>query len=241
MSNTAMTWWEKIYEFFYPSSCLSCGESLQYSYKELFCPLCHMYITISDCHTNPDHPLRHRLNTLFPFDLILSKYRFPTNSRSMEGILKGLKYQNLRYIGFVSGSEYGNVVAPLLKDAQVSVLIAVPLHRRKRMSRGYNQSIEWAKGISSTTGIPIDSKLVQRIKFTRSQTMLNKEERKQNIKNAFQVNSRNTRYDPEGNHHFLLLDDVITSGITLTELAKTMKSHFPNSRFSVCTLAYRDY
>src|SRR5690625_4651453 len=200
-----------------------------------------MYITIEDCHNNANHPLRRRLNVLFPFDLIMSKYRFPANSRFIEGILMWFKYQNLRYIGYVSGREYGNIITPILENAKVTALIPVPLHRRKRMSRGYNQSIEWAKGISSTTGIPIDSKLVRRIKFTQSQTLLNKEERKINIQNAFKVSSRNNCFSSEKEHHFLLLDDVITSGITLSELAKTMKSHFPNSRFSVCTLAYRDY
>src|SRR5690625_3758063 len=99
MTDAAMKWWETVYVVFYPSSCLSRGDSLQHSHNDLFCPLCHMYITISDCHTKPNHPVRRRLNVLLPFDLILSKYRFPANSRSMEGILKGLKDQNLRDIG----------------------------------------------------------------------------------------------------------------------------------------------
>src|SRR5690625_4168310 len=111
----------------------------------------------------------------------------------------------------------------------------------KKMSRGYNQSLEWAKGLSSATGIGVSENLVRRIKYTRSQTLLNKEERRKNIENAFRITTRNTRFEWNGEHHFLLADDVITSGITLGELAKTMRNSFPRSRFSVCTLAFRDY
>src|SRR5690625_4486180 len=71
--------------------------------------------------------------------------------------------------------------------------------------------------------------------------LLNKEERRRNIENAFRITTRNTRFEWNGEHHFLLADDVITSGITLGELAKTLRTSFPRSRFSVCTLAYRDY
>src|SRR5690625_7882270 len=97
---------------------------------------------MDDVHTHTDLTTMLRLNVLFPFDLIMSKDRFPAKSRYMEGILKGLKYQNLRYIGYVSGREYANIIPPILENAKVTALIPVPLHRRKRMSRGYNQSIE---------------------------------------------------------------------------------------------------
>lgn len=241
MTTSASKWWETILEFFYPSSCLGCEEALQYSYRELFCPVCHLSVTVSDCHLRSHHPLKERLNTLFPFDLVLSQYRFPNQSRTMEGMLQGLKYQNLKYIGFLEGEKYGKIIAPIVNGAGITALIPVPLHRRKKMSRGYNQSLEWAKGLSSATGIGVSENLVRRIKYTRSQTLLNKEERRKNIENAFRITTRNTRFEWNGEHHFLLADDVITSGITLAELATTMRNTFPRSRFSVCTLAFRDY
>lgn len=241
MMGGVSVWWDEVLEFFYPSYCLGCGESLQYSHRELFCPLCHMSFHISDCHLNNHHPLKRRLREQFPFDLILSKYRYPNKSRTIEGLIRGFKYENLKYIGFQEGQKYGTVIQPFLYQAGVSILVPVPLHRRKRMKRGYNQSIEWSKGISSTTGIQMSDRLVHRIKYTQSQTLLDKKGRMKNLEKAFRVTAHKSGLSEQQNHHFLLLDDVVTSGATLTELAKTIKASFPMSRFSVCTLAYKDY
>src|SRR5690625_440995 len=129
MTTSASKWWETIIEFFYPSYCLGCGEALQYSYRELFCPVCHLSVTVSDCHLRSHHPLKERLNTLFPFDLVLSQYRFPNKSRTLEGMLQGLKYQNLKYIGFLQGEKYGKNIAPDLHRNRITTIIPVSIPR----------------------------------------------------------------------------------------------------------------
>jgi len=232
---------EWFWDIFFPSRCLSCGETLQYSKHEVFCPVCHMDALISDTHLANHHPLRQRLISSFPFDLVLSKYRFPNNSQLISNLIYGLKYQNLRYIGHIEGREYGQIIAPLLREKEVSALIPAPLHWRKQLKRGYNQSLEFAHGLAESTHIPICSNMIQRTKNTHSQTTLNKEERIRNMKNAFHLTRKHSSFPPEQLHHFLLVDDVATSGITLTEMARTLQSTYVDSRFSVCTLAYKDY
>lgn len=232
---------EWFWDIFFPSHCLGCGETLQYSKREVFCPMCHLNVLASDTHLVNDHPLKKRLCAEFPFQLVLSKYRYPNHSTLISNMIYGLKYQNLRYIGHLEGAQYGKVIGSLLRKHEVSTLIPVPLHWRKKLKRGYNQSMELAIGLSQTTHLPIHPKIIRRVKYTRSQTHLNKTERVQNMKNAFRTKTDNTFLNQAKPPHFLLVDDVSTSGITLSEMAHTLQRTYPKSRISVCTLAYKDY
>src|SRR5690606_167824 len=232
---------EGFWDIFFPSRCLGCNETLQYSKNEIFCPICHHNALISDTHLRSRHPLQKRLRAEFPFQLVLAKYRFPNHSQLISNLIYGLKYQNLKYVGLIEGREYGNLIAPLLREHRISALIPTPLHWRKEIKRGYNQSLEFARGLSLTTQIPILPKILRRSRTTRSQTQLNKYERLQNMKNAFSIRPRHAPRDHMDSPHFLLVDDVVTSGVTLAEMARTLDANFRNCTCSVCTLAYKDY
>lgn len=232
---------EGIWDIFFPSHCLGCNETLQYSKNEIFCPICRHNALISDTHLMPRHPLRRRLHVEFPFQLVLAKYRFPNHSQLISNMIYGLKYQNLKYVGLIEGQEYGKLIAPLLREHRISALIPTPLHWRKEMKRGYNQSLEFARGLSLTTQIPILPKILRRSRNTRSQTQLNKKERLQNMKNAFSLRLHSASVHSQKSPHFLLVDDVVTSGVTLAEMARTLETSFPTCQCSVCTLAYKDY
>lgn len=232
---------EWFWDIFFPSHCLGCGETLQYSKHEIFCPICRLNIFISDTHLVDQHRLKKRLCSDFPFHLVLSKYRFPNHSALISNMIYGLKYQNLRYIGLLEGAEYGEVIGQLLLENEVSALIPTPLHWRKELKRGYNQSLEFTLGLAQTTHLPVYSKIIRRVKNTESQTQLNKTERIQNMKNAFQARLDKTVLNSEKPPHFLLIDDVATSGVTLAEMARTLKTTYHECRISVCTLAYKDY
>lgn len=232
---------EWFWDIFFPTHCLGCRETLQYSKREVFCPVCHLQVFISDTHLVDNHPLKNRLCVGFPFKLVLSKYRYPNQSTVISNMIHGLKYQNLRYIGHLEGAHYGQIISPLLQKHEVSALIPVPLHWRKKLKRGYNQSYEYAVGLSQTTGLPINTNIIRRVKFTKSQTQLNKSERVKNMKNAFRATRTPNAYQATNQPHFLLVDDVSTSGITLVEMAHTLRRAYPDADISVCTLAYKDY
>lgn len=238
MKASAATLAEWFWDVLFPPTCLGCGETLQYSKREIFCPVCRHAMLISDTHLIHDHPLRKRLNIEFPFQLVFSKYRYPNKSQRLAKLIYGLKYQNLRHIGTIEGEEYGQIIAPLLRKHKITGIIPTPLHWRKEIKRGYNQSLEFASGISRTSDLPVINSVLRRVKSTQSQTTLNKQERVVNMKNAFRART----FPGMGTSpHFLLVDDVVTSGVTLVEMARTLQHVFPTSKCSVCTLAYKDY
>jgi len=114
----------------------------------------------------------------------------------------------------------GTLLSQYLKlDTKPNYIIPVPLHSERLKQRGFNQSLEIAKPIGKFLNIPVDINHCQRIKPTLSQSGLSAKNRQRNIKNAFHVAS-----DFRANH-VAILDDVITTGHTVAELANVLKKH----------------
>lgn len=100
-------------------------------------------------------------------------------------------------------------------------LTAVPLSPQRLAERGFNQALEIAKPMSRTLGIRLDANLVERMRNTRAQAMLHPDERHKNIRSAFIVPDH--AIDRVRGQHIGVVDDVITTGETLNELAATLK------------------
>lgn len=98
------------------------------------------------------------------------------------------------------------------------VIIPIPLHKKRLQERGFNQALELARPIGQILNIPIDIKSCKRISATRPQATLPKELRKSNIKNAFVVNSARI-----SGLRVAVLDDVMTTGHTISEFCKTLQ------------------
>ncbi len=97
------------------------------------------------------------------------------------------------------------------------IIVPVPLHKRRLLWRGFNQSAELSKALGKHTGAPVIHAALQRVRYTRPQTQLDLAQRQSNIKSAFTA----TRELVEGKH-ILLVDDVYTTGATLRECARTL-------------------
>jgi ComF family protein len=97
--------------------------------------------------------------------------------------------------------------------------IPIPLYWRRRMMRGFNQSLAIASALSQVTGHRQPVKALRRIRHTPTQTALTYTERATNVKNAFTV-----RGNQKCPREVLLIDDVITTGATVDECARTLKA-----------------
>ena len=101
---------------------------------------------------------------------------------------------------------------------KVDIIIPLPLHIRRLYERGYNQSYLLAREIGSTFSKEVVTDLLIKIKNTKPQSSLSGRERRINLKNAFAV------HDPEkiAGKNILLIDDIMTTGTTLTEASKVL-------------------
>lgn len=126
----------------------------------------------------------------------------------LQRILHTLKYENRPQLAYQLGVFYGRELAGSGFPQVPAVLVPIPLHQRKQRQRGYNQSERFAAGIGAVTGLPVNTTLLQRTRFTDSQTGKNKTERQQNVAGAF--TAPQTIQTP-----VVLVDDVVTTGATV--------------------------
>jgi ComF family protein len=96
-------------------------------------------------------------------------------------------------------------------------LLPVPLHPDRLRERGYNQALELARVVSRRLAIPLDAGLCRRQHATAPQTSLDGEERRRNLRGAFTVRQGGI---PQ---HVAIIDDVVTTGTTVNELARTLR------------------
>nr|WP_265583829.1 phosphoribosyltransferase family protein [Chitinimonas koreensis] len=96
------------------------------------------------------------------------------------------------------------------------LLVAMPLHPARLRERGFNQSQLLAQRLATALGLPLDRHAVRRIKDTPPQASLPWDERRRSIRGAFAV------ADGLAGRHVALVDDVMTTGASLDELARSL-------------------
>ena len=99
------------------------------------------------------------------------------------------------------------------------IIIPVPIHKKRRLKRGYNQTELIAKEICKNISLELKTDVLIKQKNIKAQSELNKNERKQNIKNAFEIKNINEIIDKK----ILLFDDIYTTGSTVNECSKILK------------------
>ena len=99
------------------------------------------------------------------------------------------------------------------------VIVPVPLHPLKKREREFNQAERLAIPLAAELNIPVNANLVKRVKYTKTQTMLNRQQRSENVKNAFMPN------DPARirGSKIILIDDVYTTGATTNDCSRALK------------------
>jgi ComF family protein len=164
-------------------------------------------------------------------------------SGTYEGMTYASRYQHPTVHALITENKYyGNMQASTLLAQLIKihlqsvghcVLIPVPLHPKRERERGYNQ----VTIVLQKTGLPIACDLLSRTKHTPSQTTLHKEARLKNMSDAFTVNmDKLKRFE---NTHFILVDDVVTTGATMVASRAALAPHLhPTSTITCLALAH---
>ena len=137
---------------------------------------------------------------------------------ALETLITGLKFEKqLHYGKTLSDLFIAQLPSWYAEKNFPTLLIPVPLHKKRLKQRGFNQALEIAKPIANTFSIPLDRFNCIRTKATETQMSLSKTKRKQNVANAFKVKATVTA------KHIAIIDDVMTTGHTLNALANQLK------------------
>lgn len=127
------------------------------------------------------------------------------------------KYHNRRIYGEFYAQELYRLYEEWIRTWEIDLIIPVPLHRNRRRKRGYNQAEIVAKHLGKLMNIPVDTKAVVRNKYTEPQKILDNEERRKNLRDAFEVRKSELK-----SRNILLIDDIYTTGSTIDEVAKIL-------------------
>ena len=121
------------------------------------------------------------------------------------------------------------LMADMLRDAALqrqelplpTQLAPVPLGPKRLVERGFNQALEIARPLSRSLGVTLTSRMLLRARETRAQSLLHPDDRHRNIRGAFIVSA--AAIDLMRGAHIGVVDDVMTTGETLNEIAATLK------------------
>ena len=208
-------------DFIYPPLCWGCENRLTNGDSKI-CSTCWQSfpkVNLGDARWNE---FREKFRSEGFVEDFISCFVFEKEGK-LQNVIHLLKYQGVKSLGILLGREVGKLMISEEKFSSANFLIPVPLHNLKRRERGYNQSAYICKGISDITNIPFNNSILRRKKYTQSQTLLNIEERRQNVGDAFEANSKSLG-EIRGKS-CILVDDVITTGSTINACASVLRKH----------------
>jgi len=215
-------------DIIYPKTCMGCGDLLQTG-EVVFCTKCRHQLPLTNHHLETENEAYRRIAGRFPFQKAMSMLVFEKQG-IVQQIIHNLKYRGHQEIGTLLGDWYGEIIGDKFKD--INEIIPVPLHKRRLRSRGFNQVFTFCNSLSHRLKIPINEKLLFRVKYSKSQTKKTFFSRTSVDKNIFEVKYSEENFEK----HFLLIDDVLTTGTTIEQCSKTLLK-IPNSKISILTMA----
>lgn len=174
-------------------TCMRCGKVLLDKRKE-FC---------FDCENKTHSFIQSKALWVYDDDVKASLYRF--------------KYQNKREYGKVYAKELAEHYGAWVKGKGIQGIIPIPLHKKRRRKRGYNQAQILAMELGEILGIPVYSDVLLRVRDTVPQKVLNDSERKNNLKKAFKTAGNVVELQ-----YVLIVDDIYTTGATLDAAAEEL-------------------
>ncbi|MFC5626756.1 ComF family protein [Algoriphagus winogradskyi] len=200
----------------FPRNCLMCGRSL-YDSEQNLCIVCKGTLPVTSYHLRPiDNDLCDKVKGLSTVGMVMAFLKF-TKGGSSQKLLHQLKYRNKPQLGQELGLMYGKILNENGFSRFWDLIVPVPLHPLKQSRRGYNQSEKFGLGLSEALSVKFELSLV-RGKFTETQTQKSRLERMYNVDDVFQI----APYSSITSKSILLVDDVMTTGATLSACANVL-------------------
>ena len=200
---------DSLLDLIYRKKCYFCGKS-KYSLK--MCPDCYEKLNFCDISAN---------RIINGVDI----YCAGVYTKELQKLIRGVKYHNQKDLAYFQAKfmydYFKNIEVLRKKDFE---LVAVPLHLKRIKQRKYNHMELVCEEFSKLSGYSCNFNLIKRIKDTKPQYRLSRQDRLKNLESAFSVDSNEI-----SGKNLLILDDICTTGSTFEEMIKTLKTHNINN------------
>lgn len=215
---------------FFPRACCGCNSFLL-SDEIVICTVCRHEIPLTHHHKIPNNEAFVKFYGRIPVEFAAALFYFHKKGIVQELIHK-LKYKGHQEIGEMIGSWYAEELKSVTSIKTIDYIIPVPLHQKKLKERGYNQVTTFGEALSKTLNIPYAPDILIRQIYSKTQTKKTILGRSEVVASIFGV-----AFDESQHHkHFLLIDDVITTGSTLEACSRELLK-IPGAKVSIVCMA----
>ena len=221
---------ESIINLFFPKVCSGCSSFLL-SNENVICTVCRHEIPLTNHHLNPENDAFKKFYGRIPVVHTSALFYFHKKGIVQE-LIHNLKYKGHEEIGAILGEWYAEDLKTIDLLQSVDEIIPVPLHRRKLKERGYNQVTAFGTALSSSLNIDYNDTILVRNVYSKTQSKKNLLGRTEGIESTFDVSFTEKNH----NKHFLLIDDVITTGATLEACSRALLK-IPGAKISIVCMA----
>lgn len=202
------------FELLYPTSCLSCKQTLEQQ-ETLLCVSCRMKLPETGHHRYSESELMDKFVGKVKVEHVAAYYQF-IKGGVVQKLIHQIKYKDQPDAAIIVGKWYGyqlRTECPWIDT--VDLFIGVPIHKSRLRKRGYNQADYIAEGISLVTRVPLGIDVMARTRFSGSQTHKNRFQRWLNVQTVFRV----VKPAEIIGKHIAIVDDVLTTGATIEACA----------------------
>lgn len=220
-------------DFFFPRTCIGCGKRLG-KYEQDLCISCLLDLPYTRLLKSTGNAMERLFWGHFPIERASALFYYAKMS-TVAHILHDMKYHGQRRLCIRMGEMMGHELLPSGFFDDIDHLIPVPLHPARLRNRGYNQCELLAEGISRVTDLPVVKDAIYRLRNNTTQTSKTVRERIENVASLFALHPE--QIPSLKNRHVLLIDDVMTTGATLTACAHAL-CRIEGIRISIATLAW---
>jgi ComF family protein len=221
---------KSIINLFFPPVCSGC-HSLLISNENVICTLCRHNLPLTNHHINPENEAFKKFYGRIPVEYASALLYFHKKGIVQE-LIHNLKYKGQEEIGTVLGEWYAEELRNLAIIKSVDQIIPVPLHKRKLRERGYNQVTNFGLALSKNLNLDYNNSVLFRKIYSKTQSKKNLLHRSDGIDTTFDISFT----EKDHNKHFLLIDDVITTGSTLEACSHALLK-IPGAKISVVCMA----
>lgn len=217
----------------WPQTCMGCGQRFTSNKEQLICTSCLMEIPKVDYYKFAENPITDeffRESIHIEYGCCYLQFKKGDYSQSL---MHNIKYYHHPELGVRLGRMAATELAKYNRFADADYILPVPMHPDKLKIRGFNQAERIAEGLSQVLGIPVREDVLEKTKNSKTQTFMRKDERMNNSRELFAAK----KVGEIDHRHFLIVDDVFTTGSTLLVCAQKLREAMPECKISVFALA----
>lgn len=221
---------KNILNLFFPKSCSGC-DAILLANEKVICTVCRHHIPLTNHHLLAENEAFKKFYGRIPVEYV-SAFLYFHKKGIVQKLIHNLKYKGHEEIGSLLGEWYTEDLKKIIPSLKADDIIPVPLHPKKFRERGYNQVTTFGQSLAQKLNLNYNEALLFRKVYSKTQSKKNLLGRSEGIESIFDVHFT----EKDHNKHFIIIDDVITTGATLEACAHALLK-IPGARISIICMA----